>query len=445
MENLQISPEKRTTGAWDSFATWVNANANNGTWFTGGVIAAAGVWTASVDLVIVGLISYAFLSIAAYMGYKTGLPAMYLTRPSFGVRGSVLPSMINIIQFMGWAAANTFIAAVSMAMMLNVLFKFPAINSSNAYISIGTGIFIMMILHLLSVSMGEKSIRMLERFGIWLIYILVLWEMIVVFHDFSWHQLINWRPTINIKISSGKVIDTMAVFNLGWAMAGSDFSRFAKNKKSALVVPFIGVNIGTWWFASIGMFSTIAMALSLHNFNPENSDSSVVATKLGLGLVALLVIVITSTTSNAVSLLAAGSAYNNVFKRTSFNRSLVIVTILASLISFIPLIINSFLASFTAFLSVIGMTMIPVIPIFLIDFYIFNNQKYDISALDKVGGVYWYSKGINWIAVISWGIGVLAYNLFQRWTMVSDVIGASFESLILAGFSYFLLTRILRK
>ena len=445
MENLQITNAQRTTGAWDSFATWVNANANNSTWFTGGVIVAAGIWTASWDLIIVGLLSYAFMTASAYMGYKTGLPSMYLTRPSFGVRGSILPSLINIIQFMGWAAANTFIAALSMAMMLHVLFGLPDVTDKNSYISVGLGIFIMMLLHVLAVSLGEKSIRLLQRFGIWLIYLLVIWELIVVFKDFSLHQLLAWKPSAKIQMPVGTAIETMAVFNLGWATAGSDFSRFAKNKKSGLLIPFIGVNVGTWWFAAIGMFSTVAMAISLHNFDPNNSDPSAVAAKLGLGLVALLVIVITATASNAVSLLAAGSAYNNIFKKLSFNKSLMIVTILASIISFIPLFASSFLNAFMAFLTIIGMTLIPVIPIYLLDFYVFQKQSYDVDELDKVKGKYWYSAGVNWIAIVSWAFGVLAYNLFGQWTAVSSVIGMSFETLLVTGLIYYVLTKLKRR
>lgn len=444
VKNLQIKTEQRTTGNWDSFATWVNANANNSTWFTGGVIVASGIWTASWDLIIVGIISYAFMTISAYMGYKTGLPSMYLTRPSFGIRGSILPSLINIFQFMGWAAANTFIAALSMATMFHVVLGLPSVTSKNSYFSVGLGIFIMMILHILAVSSGERSIRLLQRFGTWLIYLLVIWELIVVFKDFSVHQLLSWKPSSKIRMPIGTAIETMAVFNLGWATAGSDFSRFTKSKKSGLLLPFIGINLGTWWFAVIGMLSTVAMAISLHNFDPNNSDPSIIVTKLGLGIVALLVIVVTATASNAVSLLAAGSAYNNIFKQQEFNKSLMIVTIIASIISFIPLFANSFLTAFMSFLTIIGMTLIPVIPIYLIDFYIIHKQNYTIEEMDKIKGKYWYKAGINWIAIISWAIGVGTYNLFAHWFAISSVIGMSFETLIITGAVYYLLSKILK-
>jgi Cytosine/uracil/thiamine/allantoin permeases len=77
---------QRTMSKWDMFATWIGANANNGTWYIGGVIAAVGLVKASTLLVIVGSLSYILLGLASYMGYKTGLPAMALTRPPLALK-----------------------------------------------------------------------------------------------------------------------------------------------------------------------------------------------------------------------------------------------------------------------------------------------------------------------------------------------------------------------
>lgn len=43
------------------------------------------------------------------------------SRASFGIRGSFLPSIINVTQFIGWTAVNTFIAATSVSYLLHDL------------------------------------------------------------------------------------------------------------------------------------------------------------------------------------------------------------------------------------------------------------------------------------------------------------------------------------
>ena len=47
---------------------------------------------------------------------------MALTRSSFGIRGSYVPSVINVVQFVGWTAVNTFIAATSLSILFHDFF-----------------------------------------------------------------------------------------------------------------------------------------------------------------------------------------------------------------------------------------------------------------------------------------------------------------------------------
>lgn len=54
-EHIQATTsDQRAMSKWDMFATWIGANANNGTWYIGGVIAAVGLIKASTLLVVVG-------------------------------------------------------------------------------------------------------------------------------------------------------------------------------------------------------------------------------------------------------------------------------------------------------------------------------------------------------------------------------------------------------
>ena len=162
----RIPMEARHTNWWDMFATWVGANANNGTWFVGGVLAACGFAVAMNVLVISSALSYVFLSLVGYMGYKTGLSTMSLSRASFGERGSYLPSLVNITQFIGWTAVNTFIAAQSVGLILTQLLGWPSFGQPGGAKGLVVGIIVMSILHILSVSAGSRSIQMIERLGI---------------------------------------------------------------------------------------------------------------------------------------------------------------------------------------------------------------------------------------------------------------------------------------
>ncbi|KRN02071.1 purine-cytosine permease related protein [Levilactobacillus senmaizukei DSM 21775 = NBRC 103853] len=431
-----IPTAQRRMSNWDMFATWIGANANNGTWYIGGVIAACGLATASTTLVIVGIISYALLAVASYMGYRTGLPAMALTRASFGLRGSFIPSVINLVQFIGWAAVNTFIAATSISYIFGELFGWPLYGKPGGTFGLIVGILIMSVLHLLSISVGERSVRLIERVGIILVVIFVLWESIVVFRTVSFHQIWQWQPPRNLRMSSGVAADTLAAFNLAWVTAASDFSRFTAKKSAATTASFAGANFGLFWFAFIGLFATIGTAVSLNHFDPNNSDPSTIAAKLGLGIIALLVIVLTSTTANAVNLMSAGSALTNMTHRLSLNVSLWIVTIAATIVTFIPVYLASFLDVFETFLDGIGMFLGPEIAIFLVDYFWLHQRQYHLSEFTKVKGDYWYTRGVNWVAVVSWLLGVVAYWGLKQITVIATTTGATFIAMALTAVVY---------
>lgn len=433
-----ISTDQRSMSSWDMFATWIGANANNGTWYIGGVIAACGFAMSSTLLVIVGIISYILLALTSLMGYETGLNTMSLTRGSFGVKGSMLPSIINVIQFIGWAAVNTYIAAISVSYILRDIFGWSAKNATLNQAGLFAGILIMSILHLFSISLGEKSVRWIERIGIILVTIFVLWESVVILRTVSFSKIIAWRPTASLALPSGSAVDILAAFNLAWVTAAADFSRFSKKKKSATIFSFLGANIGLIWFALMGLIATIATAITLNNFDPNNSDPSTIATKLGLGILALIVIMLTSTTANAVNLMAAGSAATNIFPKLKLKPALWIVTIVATFVTFIPAYVATFLETFQWFLDGIGMFLGPEIAIFLVDYYLVNHKKYDIEQFDISNGKYWFFHGVNLVAFGSWLIGVILYFVLKHFGIFEQSIGVTFISIIATAIIYYL-------
>ena len=150
----------------------------------------------------------------------------------------------------------------------------------------------------------------------------------------------------------------------------------------------------------------------------------------------MIVIVLTSMTANAANLMAAASALNNLFHRIKLRKALWIVTILATFVTFIPLIVGSFLDTFEAFLNYIGMILGPMIGIMITDFYVVHHQQYEIDELTKVNGKNWYHGGVNYFAFAVWIIGIVIYNLLQHVPMIVDVIGATFIAMIISGILY---------
>ena len=437
-----VAQKHRHMSNWDMFATWIGANANNGTWYVGGVLAACGLLTALKVIIASSTLSYLCLSLVGFMGYKTGAATMSLIRGAFGIRGSYVPSFVNLTQYVGWTAVNTFIAATSVSYLLHDLVGWPVYGHPGGAKGIIIGIIVMSVLHLLSVSVGQRSVQMIERIGIILVILFVLWETVVVFKTVTIHDMLNWHAPARFHMTAGAGMDTLAAFNLAWVTAGADFTRFTGKRSGATRMPFLGAFTGVFWFAFIGLAATISIAITAGTYDPNNSDPSTIASRLGLGVLALLVIVLTSMTANAVNLLAAGSALSNIFPKIRLRPALWAVTIVATLVTLIPLVMGSFLAAFTVFLDYIGMVLGPMISVMLVDYYWRHHQHYDVNELASSKGQYWYFHGFNLIALICWGLGVVLYIAIKHIAFVANFTGATFIDMILIGLIYMGLMRI---
>ena len=144
-------------------------------------------------------------------------------------------------------------------------------------------------------------------------------------------------------------------------------------------------------------------------------------------------------TANAVNLLAAGSALSNIFTKIKLKYSLWIVAIVATIVTFIPMIVGSFLDTFTAFLDYVGMVLGPIIAIICTDFYLRCHKKYDVTQLAKKNGSYWYSHGINWSAVATWVIGTVLFLILHNVAALKNTIGATFLVMLISGAIYYVL------
>ena len=206
----------------------------------------------------------------------------------------------------------------------------------------------------------------------------------------------------------------------------------------------MGATIGVYWFAIVGTLTTIAAAVSESAFDPNASDPSTIAARLGLGILALVVIMLTSTTANAVNLMAAGSALNNMLPRFKLTTSLWLVTLVATLMSFIPLFAGGFIDTFIKFLDLIGMILGPEIAILVVDFYFVRRRQYDVTAFDK-RTIYWYTNGVNLSAYGVWVISILFYIGLQNVPFIVGTVGSNWLTMIFAGIIYYLLSKKMTK
>ena len=66
--------------------------------------------------------------------------------------------------------------------------------------------------------------------------------------------------------------------------------------------------------------------------------------------------------------------------------------------------------------------------------------KYELSEFTKIDGKYWYQGGLNWLAIISWVIGIVLYFSLKSVSWLSETIGVTFVAMLFSGIIYYGLT-----
>lgn len=430
-----VPAEHRNIGFAHMLAIWTGANANNGSWYVGGVAAGAAFGGAALATLTANPLAYAVMALIGLMGFRAGVSTMALTRPALGGRGSLLPSLLNAIQLIGWCAVNTFIAAISVTHILHAWLGTPAYGDPGGDQAMLLGIGLMSALNLVSVAGGHRSVKLAECVGTLAILGLGLWETVAVLRAVPLADILHWHPPAGKALALGQVVDAMAAFSLGWVPVIADFTRYCRTRAAATWAPVLGANLGLFWFAFVGILCTIAAAVTTGTYDPNLSDPSSIASQLGLGAVAFGLILLASATTNAINILGAGISLTNCLPKLKPLPTVWAVALAASLLSCVPLFLSSLLDSFILFLDGVGMVFGPLFGILLADRFLLR-RPYDPEAFRRDA-----DRGFKLAAFAAWGLAVGAFLLAGHLGIFEDSVGRTFPALVLAGLLYALFSR----
>lgn len=438
-----VPAEDRHIGFMDMALTWMGANCQPGTWAIGGTIAGAGFMGAFGITILANPVAYVVLALIGFIAYKVGTTTMGLTRVVFGVRGTILPTIFNAINILGFTAVSNFFAAITISYISAKIFGTPAYGEPGSGVVLAIGAALSGLVSLLIVrAAGSRSIKVAERIMMILLICLTTWITIVVFRTTTLAELLAWKPAPEDVLPRGIAIDAMLAFSMTWANVVGDFTRYTKTKISATVAPMIGANLAVYWFSLVGTLGVISIAINTGVFDPNNADPSSIALNLGLGWLALLVVIFSTITTNMVDIYAAAYNFMNMFPKANFNRTVTLTGIACIFISWIPIFSGSFIDAFFAFMGVLGAVFPPLLAVLVVDYYLIRKGKYEIEHLDNKAGPYWYKCGFNLFGIGSWLAGVSIFIVLRSSGFGSDTIGAVLPGFFISGIIYYIISKL---
>ena len=372
--------EEKRTSVFENGLIWFGAAVSIAEILTGTYFAPLG-FTKGLFAILIGhIIGCAMLFLAGLIGGKVRKSAMETAKMSFGSKGALLFSVLNIIQLVGWTAIMIYDGALAV----------------NGIFDIGNWIWCIVIgaLIILWIMIGIKNLGKVNTVAMAALFLLTIVLSFVIFGKGTMQNISGDGMTF------GAAVELSVAMPLSWLPLISDYTREAKKPVKATAVSAITYGIVSLWMYVIGMGAAI--------FTGE-SDIAQIMVKAGLGIAGLLIIVFSTVTTTFLDAYSAGVSSESLSSKISGKWVAVAVTVIGAVGAiFLPL------TDITDFLYFIGSVFAPMIAIQIADFFILKQNK-ETSAFSIQN-------------LIIWLIGFVIYRLLMH---VDIVVGNTLPDMLI--------------
>jgi nucleobase:cation symporter-1, NCS1 family len=439
--NEDLAPaENRNWGLYSLFAMWMSdVHSIGGYTFAAGLffLGLSGWWVLSA-LVIGIVVVFALMNLSGFAGQKLGVPYPVLARVSFGVFGANLPALIRAIIAIAWYGIQTWLA--SRAVIVIALQIWPGLEqyTTNRFLgesTLGWGAFLVMwALQLLLLRNGMETIRRFQDWAGPAVWVAMLALTVYILAKAHWNvslDLSDAKPkygTVHAFLASiALVVAYFSTLLLNFC----DFSRFAPSRRAVVVGNFWGLPVN---FVAFSVVSVLVTAGTLVVYGEYIFDPVDVVGRIDNVLVLLLGAVTFAVATLGINVVAnfVSPAYdlaNVVPKHIDFKRGGLIAAVVALVITPWNLFNNPDIINY--FLGGLGALLGPLFGIIMVDYYVLRKQQVNVADLFRERGQYYYRRGWNPIAVVSFIVSatpaiILALvPAFGFWAPFSWFIGAA--------------------
>ncbi len=416
MDIEPVKIEDRNLGGFDYFLLWAGVGISLAEIWAGGFLAPMGFWAGLWAILLGHVIGNTFMTLGGVIGSDHGIMSMVAVRPAFGIRGSNLAAVLNIIQLIGWASIMLIIGGRAGAMLGQAAGGLLATDHF-WIVAIGIGTL------LWALYTGKPIWKFLQTaavIALLLVIILMTWVSVGEFGN----KVFSTKPQ-GMPFMIG--LDLVIAMPISWMPLVADYARFAKKTAPAFWNTWWGYFLISSWMYLLGLTATLATGAG----DPAALILQVMG-RIGLALPALVMVIFSSITSDFPDVYSATCSLLNITRRVGSTTIMWGAGILAILVALVfPM------EQYENFLLFIGSMFVPLFGVVLTDYFLIRGRRLDLVALYAVGGRYWYSGGFNMAAIAAWLGGFALYWLTVKLT----TLGGSLPSIIFAGLIYLFLTR----
>lgn len=405
-----VPTKHRILRGFDYFILWSSLGVGLLVFSAGSFLSETPFYHALLAIIIGSIAGSVLLSMVGKIGSDHAVPSLIGIRPAFGLYGSYLAAVLNIIQLIGWTTFEILILSKAAEQLTNMHVTFVWNIIFGAIIAL-LGIF------------GPLFLvkQWLSKFAIWIVYA----SSAIILVTLLFQNLPNVISGDGKDMSFFVALDIVIAMPISWMPLVSDYNRFAKTSKGAFIGTLIGFSITNIIFYVGGLLFGVGDISSI--------IISIQAILFGFILLVMIVDEIDNAFADIYSAaISSQSIFHNLNQRHLIIGFSIVSTILAIFVS---------IEGYEQFLFLIGALFIPLFGVLLTDYFVIKRGKYlnDMMYGNKI-------IKIGYPAIIAWAIGALVYYLLSQLSPIYlaqlPTIGSTIPSLIISSLLYLLITKL---
>jgi nucleobase:cation symporter-1, NCS1 family len=391
-----VPPEHRRLSGTDFAVLWGDLSVGLLVLLTGALLVPSLGFPRALLAILVGsVIGCVPLALVGLAGSREGVPGMVLFRPVLGVRGSYVPSVLNIVQLVGWTGFEFWAMSQVAERILHVSYWFwlPVVGLACTLLALGGPILVVR--------------KWLERFGAWVVAGVAAWITIRVLTTASLGSI--WHSPGQGGLPFWLAIDLVIAMPVSWLPLVADYNRFAKREVSSAAGTYWGYALGNVWFYALGALLVLGAGLS----DPSPAGLGQAIAALAGGWVVLLALLVGETDEAFADIYSAAVSSQNLEGRINQRGAIVAVSLAgAALAVWLGLRPNVAVGTYESFLFLLGSVFVPLFGVFVADYFLLKRRgRLTDGARTRV----------NPSAFISWVAGFLVYQ--WSWTVPPGLEG----------------------
>ncbi|MFC5603435.1 NCS1 family transporter [Sporosarcina koreensis] len=419
--------QDRTVKPKDYIFMWVGDGVNLGNMTLGASVIVAGVATLNIFQTILAAIAAIAIISTVFalndrLGYKEGVPYVVQLRMSFGIKGTVISSLLRGIPAIVWYGIQSWIGGTA----LNEIAK---IVTGGSFDNIFICFVALQLFQIILSLFGFHAVKWVETIASIVFAAGLIYVFVILMSNYSTEITQNW---IQAKGSWGLPFFGLIMVFLGnYAgifVSAADYSRELKtgmSDKKRATLYFFPITLSYGFVIVIGAMLAAATGIT----NPALALPIILNNDI-LSVVVSAFIIVTVIATNMVANIIPPVYVITMLTKLKYKTSAIITGMLA--LGAFPwlLIKESSAKGLDMFILIYSAFLGPVISILLVDYYILRKQKVNVSDLYKEDGPY---AGFNKAGLLAMLIGAAAAFIVVHLAWVIGVV--------VAGIAYYLLSK----